>query len=117
MEYFHITNWDVSKYVSGLKITKNANYSAKTNAAGNTVVDYINTKRTFEVSFILMDDTNMLALQSRLNRFNFDIKFRNPDTKEIETVNVIMPNNDIEYYTIQTNNIRYKAFTLTFIEL
>lgn len=117
MEYFYITNWDVSKYVSGLKVSKAANYSAQTNAAGNTVVDYINTKRTIEVSFILFDDAFMLALQTRLNKFNFDIKYRNPDTREIETVNVILPNQEIEYHTIRADKIQYKAFTLTFVEL
>ena len=44
MTYFKINNVDYSMYVNSLEITINTNYNAQTNAAGNTVVDYINQK-------------------------------------------------------------------------
>lgn len=118
MTYFKITNMDVSPYVSGLKISKAANYFAETNAAGNTVVDYINEKRTFEVTIIPMEaDAMMNALLSRIKQFNFYITYLNPETKALEEVNVILPNKEIEYYTIQAARTMYKAFTLKLIEL
>ena len=118
MTYFKIENMDVSKYVRGLKISKAAHYSAQTNAAGNTVVDYINTKRTFDLTIIPMKADAMLnALLSRLQAFSITITYLNPDTKELEEVITMLPNKDIEYYTIQDNIVMYKPFTLTFIEL
>lgn len=118
MTYFKITNMDVSPYVSGLKISKAANYVAQTNAAGNTVVDYINTKRTFELTIIPLSNEPILkALLSRINHFNFTITYRNPDTSELEEVNVMMPNSELEYYTIRADKVMYKAFPLTFVEL
>lgn len=118
MAYFKISDMDVSPYVSGLKVSRAANYSSQTNAAGNTVVDYINTKRTIEVTIIPLENEPILrALLSRINKFNFTITYRNPDTGELTDVNVIMPNSDIEYYTIQAAKVMYKAFNLTFIEL
>lgn len=52
MAYFKIGDVDFSLYVNSLKVSKTANYSAQTNAAGDTVVDYINSKRTIEVGII-----------------------------------------------------------------
>ncbi len=42
MAYFKIGSNDYSKYVCELKVGKKHNYSSQTNAAGNSVVDYIN---------------------------------------------------------------------------
>jgi hypothetical protein len=56
MAYFKIGEIDFSPYVNSLKINKSANYNAQTNAAGNTVVDYINSKRTIEVGIIPVDN-------------------------------------------------------------
>lgn len=117
MAYFKIGAIDLSRYVSGLKVSKAANYSAQTNAAGNTVVDYINTKRTIEVSFIATDNAAMITIQNLMDWFEMNITFRNPQTGAEETVKCIIPTNEIEYYTIQADKVMYKAFTLTFIEL
>ena len=45
MAYFKIGNNDYSNCVNKLAITRTANYSAQTNASGDTVADYINEKR------------------------------------------------------------------------
>lgn len=118
MSYFKIDNNDYSIYVSSLKVNKTTNYNSQTNAAGNTVVDYINSKRTIEVGIIPLDTSAMADLQAAIDAFNVSLSFRNPKTEELEeNVNCIIPDNNIEYYTIQDNKVMYKAFTLTFIEL
>lgn len=62
MAYFKINGVDYSMYVKELKINKNVNYNAQTNAAGNTVVDFINAKRTIEVGIIPLNDSVMAQL-------------------------------------------------------
>jgi hypothetical protein len=117
MAYLKINNIDVSMYVSGLKVNKAANYSAQTNAAGNTVVDYINTKRTVEATIIAVNDEAMRTIQSLLNDIQISLAYRNPSDGELETITCILPQTEIEYYTIQADNVRYNAFTLIFTEL
>lgn len=118
MTYFKINNTDYSMYVNELKVNDTDNYNAQTNAAGDTVVDYINKKRTIEVGIIpLQDGTVVKGLLEKLSTFNVSISFRNPQTAELETINCIIPSKDIEYYTIQANKVMYKAFSLTFTEL
>lgn len=118
MEYLKINGKDFSEYVNELKVGKRSNYNAQTNAAGNTVVDYINKKYTVEVGFIPLDGAEMLALQQEIDAFNVSLSFRNPLTNEIvENVNCIIPESNVEYYTIQVDKVMYKAFTLTFTEL
>ena len=118
MSYFKIGNTDFSKYVNQLKVSSAANYSAQTNAAGNTVVDYINTKRTIEVGIIPLDSAAMIALENAIGAFNVSISFRNPKSGALEeNINCIIPSRDIEYYTIQAQKVMYKAFTLKFTEL
>lgn len=118
MAYFKIGDTDYSMYVNQLNVNKEANYNAQTNAAGNTVVDYINHKRTIEVGIIPLDSEAMIALQTAIDAFNVSISFRNPQTGTLEEgVNCIIPSNNVEYYTIQVNKVMYKAFTIEFIEL
>ncbi len=103
--------------VSGLKVNKTTHYNAQVNAAGNTVVDFVNHKRTIEVNVIPLDDATMRALQNAISNFNVTIDFRNPETGAVESINCIIPENNTEYYTIQGDRVLYKAFTLSFIEL
>lgn len=118
MAYFKIGDVDFSAYVNALKITNSNNYTALTNANGDTVVDYIDSKRTFEVGIIPLDDTAMAALQNAIDDFNVSISFRNPKTNILETdVDCIIPTETVEYYTIQVGKVMYKAFVLQFIEL
>ena len=117
MVYFKIGEKDFSAYVSGLKVKKSVTYNAQTNAAGNSVVDYVNSKRTIEVTIIPVDEKVMLSLLVALDAFNVSISFLNPHTNAIETANCIIPENEKEYYTIRTDKTMFKAMTLTFIEL
>ena len=118
MAYLKINDIDFSNLVNELKIISSRNYTAQTNAAGNTVVDYINKKRVIEVGFIPIDDVNMLRVQNAIDAFNVSISFLNPQTNVLEeNVNCIIPSDNVEYYTIQKRNVKFKAFTLKFQEL
>lgn len=118
MSYFKINNVDYSQYVNQLKVNKEANYNAQVNAAGNTVVDYINAKRVIEVGIIPLDGATMLALQQAIDSFNVSISFQNPLTNTLEeNVNCIIPTNEVEFYTIQAGKVLYNAINLSFIEL
>lgn len=118
MAYFMIDNIDFSMYVNELKVNKTSNYNAQTNAAGDTVVDYINSKRTIDVGIIPLDSAVMATLQTAIDAFSVSISFRNPKTEKLEeNVRCIIPANNIEYYTIQANKVMYNAFSLQFIEL
>lgn len=118
MAYLKINNNDYSGVVKELKVATSANYSAQTNAAGNTVVDYVNSKRVITVGFIPMSDNTMARLLADIDTFNVSLSFRNPRSNEIEDgVNCIVGKNTVEYYTIQRNNVSYKAFTIDFTEL
>ncbi len=117
MAYFKINDVDYSMYVNSLKVNKNYNYNAQTNASGNTVVDLINSKYTVEVGIIPLDDTAMTTLQTAIDNFNVSISFLDPKTKILKSINCIVPSGGVEYYTIQLNKVMYKAFTIQFIEL
>ena len=118
MTYFKIGNNDYSKYINSLKPSTTNNYNAQTNAAGNTVVDYINKKRVIEVGIIPLDADAMANLMADIEAFNVSISYLNPKTKTLENnVNCIVESHEPEYYTIQANNVMFKAFTLTFTEL
>lgn len=118
MAYLKINDVDYSNLVKELIIKKSVNYNAQTNAAGDTVVDYINSKRTISVTFIHMDDKKMVELQTELDKFSVSISFLDPLTNLLsENVLCIIPANDADYYTIQPNRTLYKEFKLDFIEL
>lgn len=119
MAYFKIGANDYSAYTSGLKVVKATNYNAQTNAAGDTVVDYINQKREIEVEIIsLADEALVKQLLADVDAFNVSISYRDPRTGALsEGVNCIIPNSEINYYTIQSNQVRFDAFTLKFTEL
>lgn len=118
MSYLKINGVDYSMYVNKLNVSTETVYNAQTNAAGNTVVDFINAKRTFEVGIIPLNDTVMRELQSAINGFSISLSFRDPKTNALEeNVPCIIPSSGIEYYTIQNGKVMYNAFTLKFIEL
>lgn len=116
MAYFMINGKDYSSFVNELKVGTAANYNAQTNAAGNKVVEYINSKRTLEVGFIPMSDSNLIKLMNDAS-FHASITYRNPDTNDLTTIDCILANKEMEYFTIQSGKVLYKAFTLTFTEL
>lgn len=119
MAYFKIGANDYSAYTSGLKVAKATNYNAQTNAAGDTVVDFINQKRQIEVEIIsLADEALVKQLLADVDAFNVSISYRDPRTGALaEGVNCIIPESEVNYYTIQSNHVRLDAFTLVFTEL
>lgn len=118
MAYLKLNGVDFSKYVNELKVTNQHHYNALTNAAGDTVVDYINKKRILEVGIIPIEADAMANLQAIINNFNVKVAFRNPQTNELEeNVNCIIPSNDISYYTIRADKVMYQAFMLKIQEL
>lgn len=118
MTYFKINNNDYSQYTSALKVIDNNKYIAQENAAGNTVVDYINKKRTIEVGIIPLDASIMQQIKDDIANFNVKLSFLDPNTNELaENVDCIIPANEVEYYTIQNSKIMFKAVSLTFTEL
>lgn len=118
MAYFKIGDADYSRCINSLKESTINNYTAQQNAAGDTVVDYINKKRVIEVGFIPLSAETMAYLMTDIEAFNVSISYLNPKTKKLENdVNCIVASHEPEYYTIQDNNVIFKAFTLTFTEL
>lgn len=116
--YFMINGHDYSSCVNMLKVARQHNYKQMTTAAGNTLVKYINSKRVIEVGIIPLDSETMANFLKDINLFNVTISYRNPETNALEeNINCIIPDNIIEYYTIQSNKVMYKAFTLTIQEL
>ncbi len=116
MSYCKLGNVDISNFVSGLKITTKHNYSAQKNAAGDSVVDYINDKRKIEIQIIPLEETDYRTVLNAVS-FNTVISYRNPLTGEYSTANCIIDSNDTEYFTIQANRVMYKKMKLVFNEL
>ena len=118
MTYFKIGNKDFSNRVSSLKIKKSNVYNTQTNASGDSVVDYITSKRTIEVGIIPLDADELLEVQSAIMPFNVSLAFLNPETNTLESgVNCVIPSNDVDYYTIRADKVLTKAMKLTFTEL
>ena len=119
MSYFlKINGNDYSMYVNKLMVGKEHFYKSMTNAAGNTLVKYVNSKRTIEVGIIPLDGNVMARLLADVDKFNVTISYRNPETNDvIENVKCIIPNHLVEYYTIQSGNAKFKALSLQIKEL
>lgn len=116
--YFKINDHDYSQYINKLMIGKEHFYKSLTTAAGSTKVKYINSKRTIEVGIIPLDNAAMMNLLADVDKFQVSISFLNPETNELtENLKCIIPNHLVEYYTIQANNVMYKAFSLQIKEL
>lgn len=121
MTYFKINGYDFSHFVNELKVKRGANYNAQTNAAGDTVVDYINHKRTVEVGFVPLDRLEMYELKLQLRNLNVSISFYDVEstaTDKLTTISCIAPDVDVEYYTIQSDDkVLHQPFTVKFTEL
>lgn len=118
MSYFKINEIDFSNSVNALNVNKSAKYNSQTNAMGDTVVDYINSKRTIDVGIIPLNAEAMKNLQEAIDGFNVTITMLNPQTNQLEeNINCIIPSNNIQYYTIQADKVLFNAFSLQFIEL
>ena len=117
MEYLKINGIDYSHLVNTLNVSKTVNYTSQTNAAGNSVVEYVNSKFTVEVGFIPMSVNSMKNLLTAIDAFNITLAFLNPQTGALREINCIVSDRTVEYYTIQDSKVMYNALTLEFIEL
>ena len=117
MTYFKIGDTDYSMYVNELSISTETLYNEQTNAAGNSVVDYINKKRVINVGIIPLNDDIMKQLKTDIAAFNVTVSYLNPDTQALEEINCIISDDEVEYYTIQTDKVMFNAMSLTFKEL
>lgn len=118
MTYFKINDTDYSLYCNQLKISVKTIFKQATNAAGDTVVKFVNRKRTFTVGIIPLNERVMEAFQNDIQQFNVLVSYRDPKTNElVENVKCIIPNDDCEFYTIQADKVLYKAMTVVLQEL
>lgn len=116
--FFKINGNDYSMYVNKLMIGKEHFYKSMTTAAGNTLVKYVNSKRTIEIGIIPLDDAAMMNFLADVNKFQVTISYRDPETNiMVENLKCIIPNNIVEYYTIQAGNVKYRALSLQIKEL
>jgi hypothetical protein len=115
MAYFKIGNIDFSGICKKLEVGTTTNFNGQTNAAGNTVVDFINKKRVITVGIIPTSDTEMIKLQQAIADFAVSISFRDPRTNTLaENVACIIPDHTAAYYTIQSGKVLYNELTLQF---
>lgn len=115
--FFKIGTTDISSYVASLQIGYGTAYNAQTNAAGDTVIDIINNKRTFNMTTRYLTDAEMSTLTTLLANLKVTISYRDVKTKALVTgVNCIVSTPEPEYYTIGTS-VFYKPITLTLQEL
>ncbi len=117
MTYLKINDKDFSMYVNHLKTAKKHNYISRTNAAGNTLVKYVNSKRVIEIGIIPLEAAAMQALQLAIAELKVTLEFLNPETGTLTKITCILTDQITEYYTIQDSKVMFKAFTLTFTEL
>lgn len=118
MTYFKINGVDFSTYVNKLKVAREHVYKGQTNAAGNLLVKYVNTKRIIEVGIIPLDSAAMASLQTVINQFKVTVSYLDPETGAlVENVACIIPHNSVEYYTVRAGNVSFKAFSLELKEL
>lgn len=116
--YFKINGTDYSRYVNKLTVATEHFYKSMETAAGNTLVKYINTKRSLEVGIIPLNGDAMTQFMQDINDFQVTVSFRDPVTNEVtENINCIIPQHLVEYYTIQAGNVQFKAFSLQIREL
>lgn len=118
MNYFKINGIDFSHNVNELIVKSTTVYRAQTNAIGDTVVDRAKTKKIIEVGIIPLNDLERVALMSEVENFTVTLSFLNPNTGMLEEdVVCIIPETEIEYYTIQADKVLTRAYKLEFTEL
>lgn len=119
MSYLKINNQDFSSLVSGLKIGYETlvSDSSGRNAAGDTVIDVINSKIKVYVTLRHTMQQEMKSFLAAIEGYVVNVTFLNPKTNEPTTITAYTGTPEPEYYTIQPTNIIYKPMDLNFIEL
>lgn len=120
LKTFQIQGVDYTSLVSSLKVSYTHNYSTQQNAAGNTVVDYINCKRVIEVGFISTTEDSVRGLLAFFDPFSITITFKDPGyviSNGLSSAFCMVDTFAVDYYTIRDGCVMCKPFTVRFIEL
>lgn len=116
--FLKLNDLDISKYTKGLVVEKEYKYNAQTNAAGNTVIDLINAKRTITATIIPLSTDIAAAIAQQTDNLVLSVSFLNPNTNLLEeNVNCYIPSTEIEYLMILPEKKLTNEFELTFTEL
>lgn len=116
MEYLKINNVDFSPYVSSLEVGTTHKSKTRTSAAGNMNVKYINTKKVLKAGIIPLDTSTNQSLLKELNKFQVTVEYLEPETNTIQTIECIVPDNSIKYYTIRADKVSLQTYTVTFTQ-
>lgn len=118
MAYLRINNVDYSQYVNKLNITTKHKYTSRESASGDLLVKYMKAKKNIQVGIIPLDASALRSLMSAINGFEVTVDYLEPESNALRTgVRCIIPVNAVEYYTINANGTKTKAFTFTCEEL
>ena len=116
--FFKINGNDYSMYVNKLQVGTEHFYEQKSSASGSDRITHKYKRRVIEVGIIPLDDATMMRLLTDVDKFRVSVSFRDPLTNTlVENMTCIIPNNIVEYYTIQAGNVKYKAFNLQLKEV
>lgn len=116
--FFKINDNDYSMYVNKLQVGTEHFYTKKSSANGADRITHNYKRRVLEVGIIPLDDEAMVNFLLDVDKFRVSVSFRDPLTNTlVENMTCIIPTNLVEYYTIQTENVKYKAFSLQLQEV
>lgn len=117
MVIFKINNVDFSDLVTGLKVGYETLVSDNSgrNAAGDTVIDVINTKRKIYVTIRHTTFAEMQSFLAAVEPFQVTVTYLDPKTNTLKTANTYIGTPEPEYYNI--SHTLYKPMNLNFIEL
>ena len=93
MTYFKLNNIDFSQYVTKLQVGTKHNYKQRTNASGNLMVKYINTKKVIQVGIIPLDEATLKSLVNEIDKFTVSISYLDLETVGLKTIICIVPEN------------------------
>lgn len=117
MTIFKINNVDFSDLVSGLKVGYETlvSDSSGRNAAGDTILDVINTKRKIYVTLRHTTIAEMKNFLAAVEDFQVTVSYLDPKTNSLKTANTYIGTPEPEYYNVSKS--LYKPMSLNFIEL
>ena len=117
MAIFKIGNTDFSDLVTGLKVGYETLVSDNSgrNAAGDTVLDVINTKRKIYVTLRHTTFAEMQSFLAAVEPFQVTISYLDPKTNALKTASTYIGTPEPEFYNV--SHSLYKPMNLNFIEL
>lgn len=117
MVIFKINGVNFSDLVSGLKVGYETLVSDNSgrNAAGDTVLDVINTKRKIYVTLRHTFADEMKDFLEEVAKFQVKVEYLDPKTGDMQEANTYTGTPEPEYYNAK--HTIYKPMNLNFIEL